>query len=85
MNKIFNIVSSFKTIEKEDATIYISGMASTKDQDRAGDVIEAEAWAKGGLLNFTKNPVLKKFKNYMVKPRYFGRLPDIMLMILNLP
>jgi HK97 family phage prohead protease len=64
MNKIFNIVSSFKTIEKEDATIYISGMASTKDQDRAGDVIEAEAWAKGGLLNFTKNPIILFNHNY---------------------
>ena len=34
------------------------GMASTADFDRAGDTISAEAWTKGGLNNFEKNPII---------------------------
>ena len=33
-------------------------MASTADFDRAGDTISAEAWTKGGLNNFEKNPII---------------------------
>jgi len=36
----------------------IRGMASTSDFDRAGDAISAEAWTKGGLKNFEKNPII---------------------------
>jgi HK97 family phage prohead protease len=36
----------------------IRGMASTSDFDRAGDSISGEAWAKGGLKNFEKNPII---------------------------
>jgi HK97 family phage prohead protease len=36
----------------------IRGMASTADFDRAGDSISAEAWQKGGLKNFEKNPII---------------------------
>ena len=33
-------------------------MASTADFDRAGDSISADAWTKGGLQNFEKNPII---------------------------
>ena len=58
MNKIFNLTSTFKALEDEDGSVNITGMASTKDFDRAGDSIVPEAWAKGGLSNFEKNPII---------------------------
>ena len=58
-NKIFHWTNTFKTLgETEDGGIDIKGSASTNALDRAGDIIEAEAWAKGGLENFKNNPVL---------------------------
>jgi HK97 family phage prohead protease len=58
MNKIFNLTSTFKALENDDGSIMIRGMASTADFDRAGDSISAEAWQKGGLKNFEKNPII---------------------------
>ena len=58
MNKIFNLTSTFKAFEDDDGSVNIAGMASTKDFDRAGDSIVPEAWAKGGLSNFEKNPII---------------------------
>ena len=58
MNKIFNLTSTFKAFEDDDGSVSITGMASTKDFDRAGDSIVPEAWAKGGLSNFEKNPII---------------------------
>ena len=58
MNKIFNLTSTFKALEDEDGCVTITGMASTKDFDRAGDTIVPEAWTKGGLSNFEKNPII---------------------------
>ena len=59
MNKIFNLTSTFKALEEiEDGSVMIRGMASTTDFDRAGDSISAEAWTKGGLSNFEKNPII---------------------------
>ncbi len=58
MNKIFNLTSTFKALEDDDGSVSITGMASTKDFDRAGDSIVPEAWAKGGLSNFEKNPII---------------------------
>jgi HK97 family phage prohead protease len=57
MNKIFHIGSTFKAFEEED-DVFIRGMASTADTDRVGDIIEAEAWTKGGLHNYLNNPVI---------------------------
>lgn len=65
MEKIFNLTSTFKTLsEDDDGSIHICGMASTVDKDRANDVISAEAWAKGGLHNFEKNPIILFNHNY---------------------
>jgi HK97 family phage prohead protease/HK97 family phage major capsid protein len=59
MEKIFNLTSTFKALqEDEDGSVVIAGMASTKDFDRAGDSISPEAWMKGGLNNFEKNPII---------------------------
>ena len=59
MNKIFNLTSTFKALhEDDDGSVHICGMASTHDEDRANDVIMAEAWTKGGLGNFEKNPII---------------------------
>ena len=58
MEKIFNLTSTFKSHEEEDGSIMIKGMASTADFDRAGDSISADAWTKGGLNNFEKNPII---------------------------
>ena len=64
MNKIFNLTSTFKAHEDDDGSVSITGMASTKDFDRAGDSIVPEAWAKGGLSNFEKNPIILFNHNY---------------------
>jgi len=58
MEKIFNLTSTFKALEEDDGGVHICGMASTHDEDRANDVIMAEAWTKGGLRNFEKNPII---------------------------
>ena len=58
MDKIFNLTSTFKTHSIDDGSVMIRGMASTSDFDRAGDSISSEAWAKGGLKNFEKNPII---------------------------
>ncbi|MAD72308.1 MAG: HK97 family phage prohead protease, partial [Euryarchaeota archaeon] len=58
MDKIFNLTSTFKTHAVDDGSVMIRGMASTADFDRAGDSISAQAWEKGGLKNFEKNPII---------------------------
>lgn len=59
MEKIFNLTSTFKALnEGEDGSVTVRGYASTKEFDRAGDSILPEAWAKGGLNNFEKNPII---------------------------
>ena len=57
MNKIFHIGSTFKAYEDGD-DLHITGMASTNGTDRVGDIIESEAWTKGGLQNYLNNPVI---------------------------
>jgi len=58
MEKIFNLTSTFKSHTDDEGSIMIRGMASTADFDRAGDSISADAWTKGGLNNFEKNPII---------------------------
>ena len=67
MEKIFNLTSTFKALDEDDGGVHICGMASTADFDRAGDTISAEAWTKGGLNNFEKNPIIL-FKHDYNKP-----------------
>jgi HK97 family phage prohead protease/HK97 family phage major capsid protein len=58
-NKTFYLNSSFeaKALSKGSNSIKIAGYANTTSKDRAGDVVTAEAWAKG-VENFRQNPVM---------------------------
>ena len=58
MEKVFNLTSTFKSHTEDDGSVMIRGMASTHDFDRAGDSISVDAWTKGGLKNFEKNPII---------------------------
>jgi len=64
-NKLFNLTSTFKTLgEEDDGSINIKGFASTNTKDRAGDIVDHDAWLKGGLDNFKNNPVILFNHNY---------------------
>ena len=75
MEKIFHWTNTFKTLgEDDDGGLDIKGSASTSALDRAGDIIESAAWAKGGLDNFKNNPVILFNHNY---DRPIGRAKEI--------
>ena len=59
MNKTLYLNSSFETkaLKKGSKTLKIAGYANTTAKDRAGDIVTAEAWAKG-VENYRRNPVL---------------------------
>lgn len=57
MDKIFHIGSTFKSFTEDD-DLFIAGFASTNNMDRVGDIVETEAWTKGGLDNYTNNPII---------------------------
>ena len=58
-DKTFYLNSSFeaKSFSKGSKSLKIAGYANTITKDRAGDVVTAEAWAKG-VENYRKNPVM---------------------------
>jgi HK97 family phage prohead protease/HK97 family phage major capsid protein len=56
--KIYTVMSKIKAVSQDSSTITIRGMASTSDIDRVGDIVEPDAWTKGGLKNYTKNPII---------------------------
>ena len=57
--KIYQWTSTFKSLgETDDGGVNIKGSASTNGLDRAGDIIESEAWMKGGLENYKGNPII---------------------------
>ena len=60
MEKIFHWTNTFKTLgEDEDGSVNIKGLASTNAIDRAGDVINHDAWIKkNGLENYKTNPII---------------------------
>lgn len=75
MEKIFHWTSTFKALgETDDGGLDIKGSASTNALDRAGDIIEPEAWVKGGLDNFKNNPVILFNHDYN---RPIGRAKDV--------
>lgn len=50
--------------EEEDKDfITIEGFANTTTVDRVGDIILEEAWTKGGLSNYLKNPIILAYHN----------------------
>lgn len=64
-NKILKFTSNFmvKSID-EDETLTIEGFANTTTKDRVGDIILEEAWTKGGLDNYLKNPIILAYHNH---------------------
>jgi HK97 family phage prohead protease len=63
--RIYNWTSTFKSLgDTEDGGVEIKGSASTNAVDRAGDIIERDAWTKGGLENFKTNPIILFNHNY---------------------
>ncbi len=75
-DKLFHWTSNLKSLgEDDDGCLQIKGSASTIDLDRAGDIIEAQAWTKsGGLENFKGNPIIL-FNHDYNKP--IGRATDL--------
>lgn len=70
-NKVFNIPVSFKVKsahgpEEEDEKDFITveGFANTTTVDRVGDIILEEAWVKGGLVNYLKNPIVLAYHKH---------------------
>ncbi len=63
-NKVFRLDSIITKVRTEGDTLKISGYASTIDKDRVGDTILPNAWTKGGLDNYKKNPILLFNHNY---------------------
>ena len=68
MNKKFQINSLFNVVEKEqsddNSPLTIKGYANTVSKDRAGDVIVKEAWEKGAMDDYLKNPIVLAFHDY---------------------
>lgn len=66
MNKKFEISSLFDVVEKDGKsdTLTIKGYANTVSKDRSGDVIVKEAWEKGGMDDYLKNPIILAFHDY---------------------
>ena len=58
-DKTFYLNSSFeaKAVSKGNKSLKIAGYANTTAKDRSGDIVTAEAWAKG-VENFRRNPVM---------------------------
>ena len=58
-NKTLYLNSAFETksYKKGSKSLKIAGYANTTAKDRAGDVVTAQAWAKG-VENYRRNPVL---------------------------
>lgn len=64
MARVFKLNSVIKSITEDGDQLKIVGYASTADTDRVGDVIVPDAWTKGGLNNYLKNPILLFNHNY---------------------
>ena len=65
MAKVFKLFSRIEKVQQEgDDQLKITGYASTADEDRVGDIILPEAWSKGGLNNYKKNPIILHNHNY---------------------
>lgn len=64
MARKFTLDSIIKSVTEEGDQLKIVGYASTADTDRVGDVIVPDAWTKGGLNNYQKNPIILFNHNY---------------------
>ena len=60
--KLYTPIEKVYTKESDDGELFITGHASTNDEDRTGDIIVSDAWKKKGALdNYLKNPVILAF------------------------
>ena len=59
--------------DEDDEKITIEGFANTTTVDRVGDIILEEAWTKGGLENYLKNPIILAYHNH---DRPIGKMTD---------
>jgi HK97 family phage prohead protease len=65
IEKRFNIISKFSVVEKADTnSLVVEGYANTTDKDRHSDIVLQEAWSKGGLENYLKNPIILAFHDH---------------------
>lgn len=64
MARKFTLESRIKSVQEDGDRLKIVGYASTSDTDRVGDVIVPDAWTKGGLENYKKNPIILFNHNY---------------------
>jgi len=66
MNKLLQIPAEFveKQLAEDDGSITIKGYANTVNKDRVGDVIQRDAWTKGGLADYLKNPIVLAFHDH---------------------
>jgi HK97 family phage prohead protease/HK97 family phage major capsid protein len=65
--KTFELISSIELIKAasdDDTSLYIKGYANTTKKDRTNDVVVEEAWTKGGIDNYKKNPILLAFHDH---------------------
>jgi len=58
MNKAIHLSAYFKAVGGDNEDLFIEGMASTNTMDRMGDIVSPEAWERGGVDNYLKNPVI---------------------------
>lgn len=69
----FKIKSVHREEDEEKDFITIEGFANTTTVDRVGDIILEEAWTKGGLDNYLKNPVILAYHQH---DEPVGRMTD---------
>ena len=50
--------------DDEEEKIVVEGFANTTTIDRVGDIILEEAWTKGGLDNYLKNPIILAYHRH---------------------
>lgn len=64
-DKVLKLCVPFETKsqdEGDEEELIISGLASTNDEDRSGDIIASDAWKKeNALADYLKNPVILAF------------------------
>ena len=71
---MFVLNTTIKKISEDADYITIRGMASTKDTDRVGDIMDPDCWTKGGLDNYMSNPIILFNHDYN---RPIGRGTDV--------
>ena len=64
MARKFTLEARIKSVIDTGGQLKIVGYASTAGTDRVGDVIVPDAWTKGGLENYKKNPIILFNHNY---------------------